>query len=248
MRRVALGAAAALALALPAAVIAKQTADFEYQSHGTAVQPGAVVGLGTPGSYEDFPFTIAGDDQDGAVTVGLRWANVADDWDLYVYRKNASGGLDQVASSAQGTTTEEQATIQAQTGPVTPGDYVIRVQNYASSSPDFSGSVKFAPYTPPNEPPKAKLKVKKRAVAGRRVKIDATKSSDADGKVVRYLFDLDGDGSMELDNGGAGVIRRKFSYGLHHIGVRVVDDDSARSYASATIAVQKPAKKKRKKR
>jgi hypothetical protein len=248
MRRlVALTAAvAALAFALAAGVaLAKQTADFSFKSSGKAVQPGAVEGTGAPGTYEDFPFTIAPDDQDGTATVGIQWGSPADDFDLYVYKKNSSGGLDQVASSAQGTTTEEQAVISSQNGPIEAGAYVIRVQNYASTNPDFTGTVKFGPYTPPNQPPKARLKAPKRAVAGRSVKLDASRSSDADGKIVKYGYDLDGNGSIETFAGARAVFHHKFKAGIHHISLRVTDDKGARAYAAATITVAKPAKKKK---
>jgi hypothetical protein len=247
VRRAAALLAAAVALGATAAVaLAKQTADFNFQSSGKAVQPGAVAGAGATGTYEDFPFTIAPDDQDGTVTVGIQWGNPADDFDLYVYRKNASGGLDQVGSSAQGTTTEEQAVVQAQQGPVEPGAYVIRVQNYASTNPDFTGTVKFGTYTPPNVAPKARLKAPKRAKAGRKVKLDASRSSDSDGTIVKYAYDLDGNGSIETFAGSRKVFRHAFKPGLHHISLRVTDNKGAKSYASATIAVPKPAKKKKK--
>jgi hypothetical protein len=235
------------ALALPVAALAKVTADFTYKSNGTATQPGAVLGLGTAGTYEDFPFTIAADDSDGAVAVGLTWANPADDWDLYVYRKPAGGGdLEQVASSAQGTTTEEQAVIQAQEGPIEPGEYVIRVQNYASSNPDFDGTVKFTAYEPPNVDPTAKLKAPKRSRAGKKVTLDASKSKDSDGKIVSYAFDLDGDGTIETDNGDSPKLKKSFKAGFRHVTVRVVDDKGADSYDTVTIAVAKKKAKRSK--
>jgi hypothetical protein len=250
MRRRALLAAAVAALAagvLPAAAATKKTADFQFQSSGKATSPGVALGTGADGTFEDFPFTIAADDQDGSVTVGIQWTNVADDWDLYVYRKNSSGALDQVASSAQGETTSEEAVIQAQKGPVEAGQYVIRVQNYAASNPnDFTGVTKFGDYVAPNLVPTARLRAPKRAVGGRKVTLDASGSRDLDGKIVHYLFDLDGDGAMETDSGAKAKLRHRFKPGLHHVGVRVLDDRGGRAYATATIAVLKPAGKKSK--
>jgi hypothetical protein len=246
MRRAALAVALLLALAAAATAFAKQTPDFNFKSSGKASQPGALLGTGAPGTYEDFPFTIAPGDQDGAVTIGIQWSSVANDFDLYVYKRNASGGLDQVASSAQGNTTSEQAVIQASSGPVDPGAYVIRVQNYASTSPDFTGTAKFAPYTAPNAKPTAKLKAPKRATAGRKVTLNASKSRDPDGTIKSYGFDLDGDGFIEKDNGSSPKLRHRFSAGLHHIVVRVTDDRGGRAYASATIAVVKKKARKKK--
>ena len=244
MRR-ALGLAAvlALALALPAAAGAKTTANFTFKSSGKAVQPGAVVGLGADGTYEDFPFTIAPDDEDGAVSVGITWGSPADDWDLYVYKKNSSGGMDQVASSAQGTTTEETAVIQAQGKVVEPGAYIIRVQNYASSNPDFDGVTKFTQYTPPNIAPKAVLKKPRRTAQGRKTTLDASGSTDSDGQIVNYRFDLDGDGSTETDNGSSPILKHAFLAGRHHVVVRVTDDKGGRAYATRTVRVYKKRKK-----
>lgn len=244
MRRALLVAVAVAAVfAGPAA--AKTHPDFNFQSHGTATQPGAVVGLGSPGSYEDVPFTIASDEADGAVAVRIQWASPADDWDLYVYFKPPGGGdLEQVASSAQGETTDEQAVIQAQSGPIEAGDYIIRVQNYASTNPSFTGTVKFTPYTPPNVAPKARLSAPKRAVAGKKVTLNASKSKDSDGRIVAYQFDLNGDGSFETDNGAKPKLKHAFKTGFRYVTVRVVDDKGERAYATAKIAVQKKPKKK----
>jgi hypothetical protein len=243
MRLVLATVGALLVLAAPAGAT---TADFEFHSDGSAVQPGAVTGLGSPGSFQDIPFTIASGDDDGAVSVGITWGNPADDFDLYVYFKPPGGGeMEQVASSAQGTTTEETAVIQAQSGPVEAGDYVIRVQNYASSNPNFDGVTKFTAYTPPNKGPRAVLKAPRRAKAGRKVTLNASKSKDPDGSIASYGFDLDGNGSIETDNGTSAKLKRSFSAGFHHITVRVVDDKGATAYDTVTIAVLKKAKRRK---
>jgi hypothetical protein len=112
---------------------------FTFKSTGQAAQPGAVLGPGAPGTYEDIPFTIHDSERNSAVAISLSWNNPADDWDLYVYRRNAEGGLDQVGSSAgRPPSTNEQTVIQAEEG-----QYVVRAQNYAATSPDFTGFVKF---------------------------------------------------------------------------------------------------------
>src|SRR3954453_21816364 len=100
MRRT-LGIAIALVLVVvpPTAAFGKTTADFTYKSTGKAATPDPG-GTGDPTSYEDFPFTIAADDADGTVSVEVHWTNPADDFDLNVYKKNSTGGLDLVASSA----------------------------------------------------------------------------------------------------------------------------------------------------
>jgi hypothetical protein len=242
----ALGIAVALVLALPAAAFGKTTADFSYKSSGKAAAPGAVAGTGADGTFEDFPFTVASDDSDGQVSVEVHWANQADDWDLYVYRKNSSGGLDQVGSSAGAPPSTSEATTISQQGsdPVQPGDYVVRIQNYAATSPDFAGVVKFTEFKVPNQRPTARLKAPKTAVAGKNVKLDASGSKDPDGQITHYGWDLDGDGSIEVDGGTSPVLKHKFSAGIHHVAVQVTDNNGRRAYATRTIRVAKPAKKR----
>jgi hypothetical protein len=237
---------AALAVLPVAVAMAKQTPDKSFQSAGTATQPGAVVGLGTAGSYEDVPFSIAADDQDGSFTVHVEWSNPADDWDLYVYRKAADGSLITVGSSAQGNTTQEDATIQAQGDPVPAGDYIARVQNYAATSPSFSGTVKFGPFAVANKRPKAALTTgPDKPTTKTKVTLDASKSSDSDGSIANYQWDLDGDGHFELNGQSKATLVRHFTAGVHHVGVRVTDDKGARAYANATITVAKAPKKKK---
>lgn len=232
--------AIALGLLLPAAAFGKTTRDFTYKSTGKAATPDPG-GTGNPASYEDFPFTIAADDADGHISVEVHWTNPFDDFDLYVYKKNSTGGLDQVGSSAGGPpNTSEQTTIDAQGGsPIAPGDYVVRVQNYAATSPDFEGVVKFTEFKVPNARPTAKLKAPKTGSARKAVKLDASASRDSDGTIVNYAFDLDGDGSIETDNGASKVLRHKFSAGVHHVTVRVTDNGGKRAYATRTIRVRK---------
>jgi hypothetical protein len=246
--------AVALALALlavaPAAALAKTTPDLTYKSSGKAAAPGAVAGTGADGTFEDFPFTIAGDDADGQVSVEVHWTNPGDDWDLVVYKKNSTGGLDQVGSSGGAPPSNSEATTISQQGsdPVAPGDYVVRVNNYASTSPDFEGSVKFTEFTgPPNQRPVAKLKAPKKGKAGKSLKLDASGSSDADGRVVAYAWDLDGDGTMETDGGSSPILKHAFPVGVFHPSVRVTDDKGRRAYATRTIRVTKAKPKKKRK-
>jgi hypothetical protein len=227
------------ALAFAAVAQAKVTQDFTFKSAGTAATPGAAAGVGAAGTYEDIPFTIASDDSDGTVSVTLNWTNQLDDWDLYVYRKDSSGNLQPVGSSAGGPpSTSENAVIQAQGGPIPPGNYVIRAQNYAATSPAFTGSVKFTAYVPPNVPPVAAFSAPSNARAGQTITLDASKSYDPDGKIVDYSWDLDGDGAMDVSSGTTATLKHAFSAGTHYLTVRVTDDRGARAYANATVKVR----------
>jgi len=242
-----LAIAVGLLLIAPGSALAKRTADFTYQSSGKAVTPGAA-DPNADGTYEDIPFTIAADDQDGTVSVELDWSNPVDDWDLVVYKKNASGGLDQVGSSAGGPPSTSEATTISQQGtnPVPPGDYVIRANNYAATTPDFSGTVKFTDFAgPPNQRPVAKLKAPKKAKAGKAITLDASGSSDPDGSIAHYRWDLDGDGSMETDGGTNPKLKHAFGVGVFHPSVQVTDDKGRHAYATKTIHVTKAKKKKK---
>ena len=239
MRRAPL-ALAALGCALVAAPAANAAAtkDFNFQSKGTAVQQGVVAGSGAPGTYEDFSFTIKPSEKNGVATVSVFWDNPADDWDLYVYQK-VGGTLQTVGSATDSVPdTEEVAAVQAQGIPLPAGQYVIRVQNYAATVPNFHGTVKFTKYVPANKVPNARLKAPKRTRAGKRFTLDARKSKDPDGKIVSYAFDLDGNGSMETKTGKRGKIRRRFKKaGRRHVTVRVTDNKGARAYSTRTILV-----------
>jgi hypothetical protein len=234
---------AASALLAPSAALAKRTADSEFHSTGAAAQPGALAGTGEPGTYEDFPFAIAADDLDGTVTIEVSYLNPGDDWDVYVYRKNSTGGLETVGSATSPPgQSSETVVITSQSTPVDPGNYVIRVQNYSATTPNFDGTIKFKDYVIPNAKPVAKLKAPKNGKAGKAVKLDGSGSKDSDGQIVNYSWDLDGDGSIETNGGAKPTLSRKFGAGVHHVTLRVTDNKGKRGYATRTIRV---AKKKR---
>ncbi len=123
---------------------------------------------------------------------------------------------------------------------------MIRVQNYAATSPDFAGSVKFTEFAVPNVKPVAALKVPpKTVIAGKAIKLDASGSTDSDGTIANYAWDLDGDGAIETDGGSSPILSHKFSIGVHHMTVRVTDDRGKRAYATRTVRVTAPRVKRR---
>ncbi|HVE69449.1 MAG TPA: PKD domain-containing protein, partial [Solirubrobacteraceae bacterium] len=70
----------------------------------------------------------------------------------------------------------------------------------------------------------------------RPVAFDASASSDADGTIARYEWDLDGDGSFETDTGAVPSATRSYSTGgTRSVRLRVTDDDGAQ--ATATVAL-----------
>jgi hypothetical protein len=115
------------------------TADFTFQSTGSV--PGA--GSRLPGTYERKEFTIAPEDGNAQMKVRIEWANSANDFDLYVYRRDANGNEVEVNHSAAGSTTNEELVV---TDPQ-PGDYVIYVDNWAAADPTWTGAVTFTART-----------------------------------------------------------------------------------------------------
>ena len=238
MIRRALLAALAVALVLPAGALGARTADSSFHSSGAAAQPGAIAGTGEPGTYEDFPFTIAQGDLDGTATIEVTWLNPADDWDIYVYRKNSTGGLETVGSATDPPgNPSARVVLTSQSTPIDAGNYVIRVQNYSATTPNFDGTIKFTDFKIPNAKPVARLKSVKTVRAGKASVLDASGSRDSDGKIANYSWDLNGDGSIEKNGGSEPVLRHKFSPGVHHVTVRVTDNQGKRAYASGTLRV-----------
>jgi hypothetical protein len=235
--------AAALPLALTGAGLAAEkphkTKDFAFHSKGTAINPQATGDENDPTTYEDFPFTIKPDDENGTINVHLEWLSPADDWDLYVYRKSGTKlqTIGQSASAPPGN--EEDAVADSQGIPWKPGQYVVRVVNYTAVVPNFDGTVKFGPFEPYNEIPIARLHARKHVRKGRPVTLDASASHDPDGTIKNYAFDLDGNGSMDVDNGRRPRLTRVLKPGVHHVAVRVTDNEGLRAYANRTVVVGK---------
>jgi PKD domain len=76
-------------------------------------------------------------------------------------------------------------------------------------------------------------------VAGQTVTLTSS-STDADGKVVKQEWDLDGDGTFGDATGG--TAKRSFDAGPHRVSLRVTDDRGATDTAFQTITVREAAK------
>lgn len=242
MTRRALVAVLATAAALAAGASpagAKTTKSFSFQSSGKAINPQATGSETDPTTYEDFPFTIKPGERNGTINVNIHWTSPADDWDLYVYRKKGTKlqTIGQSASAPPGT--EENAVADSQGIPWKPGPYVVRVVNYTAVLPDFEGTVRFGPFVPYNRIPIARLKAKKHVKKGDPVTLDASASRDPDGTIVNYAFDLDGNGSMEVNNGKRARLTRVLKPGVHYVAVRVTDNKGLKAFANRAIVVGK---------
>jgi hypothetical protein len=77
-------------------------------------------------------------------------------------------------------------------------------------------------------------------VAGQSVSFDAGGSTD-DGTIVRYEWDLDGNGSYETDGGASPLVTRSFPNAtVMSIGVRATDDDGRTAVARSPLVVNAP--------
>ncbi|MEO8687558.1 MAG: PPC domain-containing protein [Solirubrobacteraceae bacterium] len=115
-----------------------KTADFDWAG-GTDTVAGAdgATQLELPGTYADKPFTIKAGESDAKATITVRWANKQDDWDLRVLKGGAVVGE---SLSTGGSSNTEQVSL---TAPM-PGDYTIRVYNYAATpGSGFTGTARF---------------------------------------------------------------------------------------------------------
>ena len=89
----------------------------------------------TIGQHVDHEFTVTETGTD-LLKVDLDWPS-PDDLDLEVYKKNADGSLTQVGSSGNSVGEKESAEIAAPA----PGNYVLRVINFASTTPTYTLTV-----------------------------------------------------------------------------------------------------------
>ncbi len=93
-----------------------------------------------------------------------------------------------------------------------------------------------------NTPPTAELgNDPQTPTAGESVTLDASDSFDTDGTIVRYRWDLDGDGNYERTTSGPTITHTFDSPGDRTVGVQVVDDAGATASTQLRVAVEDPA-------
>ncbi len=94
-----------------------------------------------------------------------------------------------------------------------------------------------------NRRPHAALGVSPNPVeTGKQVTFDASGSTDSDGSIIRYQWDLDGNGSYETDTGSTPTASSSFAKeGQVSVSVRVVDDGFGTDTETKTLTVENPA-------
>jgi PKD repeat protein len=113
-----------------------------------------------------------------------------------------------------------------------PGDYTarLRVTDVKGRSAETTFAVRVA-----NRAPTARIVAPATAALGQGAAFDGSTSSDPDGSVAKYEWDLDGDGLFETT--GA---KPSFLYaapGTYAVRLRVTDDAGARSVTTASVRV-----------
>ncbi|HVL94691.1 MAG TPA: M14 family zinc carboxypeptidase [Solirubrobacteraceae bacterium] len=135
---------------------AKTTPDFALAPSAPTVpgSVGGVVSVNHPAAYQDFPFTVSSQHDNGYLVARIDWsnpvqnANAAQNWDLELYRKQADGTLVQLGKSINSNLVRPFEELQHTH--VGAGDYVLRVRNVKAENPlGYSGSVRFFPPEPP---------------------------------------------------------------------------------------------------
>ncbi len=117
-----------------------------------------------------------------------------------------------------------------------PGDYPIRlvVEDTHGESDEVTRTVTIQA----NDAPTAKLEARPSPAAlGEIVTLDASASSDPDGEITTYAWDLDGDDTVDRETSTPTTTTRFKQPGNHPVAVAVTDDDGAAASAMASVAV-----------
>ena len=121
----------------------------------------------------------------------------------------------------------------------TPGSHTIklRVTDGDGATRTATTTLNVIATTPPSP---AFMAAPNPVVAGQPVTFDAGASTD-DGTIVRYEWDLDGNGSYETDGGASPLVTRSFPNAtVMSIGVRATDDDGRTAVARGALVVNAP--------
>jgi len=207
-------------------------------------------------SYETFEVDVPAGTRHSRLEASIGWQDARVDLDLSIYRAAAGAGVAApvlARSHAKGTTSE-RATYAPAGATVEPGRYVVVVDNVCSrgadgapgctapntipDEDDFEGTVTLG-----NQAPQVTLGGPASVRAKETATFRAT-ASDLDGTIATYLFDLDGDGTYELDSDGMAEVSTVFpSRGRRTVGVQVLDDSGAAAFATLPVNVTRAARR-----
>ena len=117
----------------------------------------------------------------------------------------------------------------------TPGNYTVHLRVTDSRGRQSESTVDLSVE---NRPPVGKFVLPAKVVVGQPATIDGSQSSDPDGSVSDWEWDLDGDGSFERS--GPIVTTTFGTWGTRTIALRVTDDWGVMSVTSAQVKVLAP--------
>jgi hypothetical protein len=214
-------------------------------------------------TYEMFQVLLPDGTRHSRLEASIGWNDPRIDLDLSVYRLRSDGRPDgpAIARSAAKDRSTERAVYAPPGAPVEPGRYLVVVDNVCSRdldddprSPnpavrancgigedvpdedDFEGTITLG-----NQAPQVTLSGPASVRAKETATFRAT-ASDPDGTISTYLFDLDGNGTYELDSDGMNEASTTFATrGPRTIGVQVLDDSGAAAFASWNVTVTRAA-------
>jgi hypothetical protein len=206
-------------------------------------------------TYETCEVPVPEGTRHSRLEAGIGWKDERIDLDLTVYRVDSAGRAVAPAlpRSAAKPTNPDRPVYAPSAATVEPGRYLVVVDNVCSKDTDprpvgapncgiggnppadeddFEGTVTLG-----NQAPSVVLSGPKSVRAKETATFRAT-AEDADGTIAAYLFDLDGNGTYELDSDGIAEVTTTFkTRGRRTIGVQVLDDSGAAAFASWTVNV-----------
>jgi hypothetical protein len=99
--------------------------------------------------------------------------------------------------------------------------------------------IEFTDASPANQPPSASFTVSPNPVpTGQTVTFNGAASSDPDGTIANYKWDLDGNGTFETDTGSTATVTRSYSSAATvTVGLRVTDNAGATGETTRNLAV-----------
>jgi PKD repeat protein len=117
----------------------------------------------------------------------------------------------------------------------------LRVTDNAGATDQATRSLVVTNGPPGNASPQASFTASPNpAPVGAEVIFDASGSSDPDGSIVKYEWDLDGNGSYETNAGAVSTVGHAYpTEGNHQVGLRITDDDGATEQTARAIIVGK---------
>jgi PKD repeat protein len=121
------------------------------------------------------------------------------------------------------------------------GDYTVRlaVQSCFGGHGEAETRISVRPESPSDRAPRARFSVIPASpLAGQTVALDGSPSTDPNGQIVRYEWDLNGDGTFERSGSEPSVETRFEAAGTHLVRLRVTDDEGLVSADAGSIEVR----------